>query len=68
MGGYQKYAATAALGILMVVVGSLVVAGVTSDDADNSFGSIFAGIIGVSLIVVGIGTTIASAATYLARR
>ncbi len=68
MSGQSKYAVLGLLGLALLVLGSILFAAVSSEGGENTFGRVFTAALGIALILLGVGTTIASAATYLARR
>ncbi len=66
---YGKYMAMALFGIGLVLgCAALLAAVLDNGGGSDNFGTIFAVTAGISGIVLGIGTSIASAATFLARR
>jgi hypothetical protein len=66
---YVKYVVIGVFGIGFVVGGAALLAAlVDNDGSGDNFGTIFGAAVAISGIVLGIGTSIASAATFLARR
>ncbi len=65
---YFKYVVVAVFGIGLVLSGAALLAAVLDNDGDADFGTIFAAAVGISGISLGVGTSIPSAATFLARR
>ncbi len=69
MNGQTKYIVFGALMVLFVIIGSLLFASaIENDDGGDTFGRVFVGALGASLLVSGIGGAIAVIATYLAKR
>ncbi len=65
MNGSSKHAIVGALGVGAIVLGSLALGLATGDGSDDSTLRVFAGAMGVALIISGIGVVISAAATYL---
>ncbi len=65
---YFKYVVVAVFGIGLVLGGAALLAAVLDSDGEGNVGTIFAAAVGISAIILGVGTSIPSAATFLARR
>ncbi len=61
----NKHAVIGSLGVGAIVLGSLSFALAIGDGSDDSTLRVFAGGLGVGLIISGIGVVISAAATYL---